>query len=632
MKLKRVMIKNFRSIADLNLDFYPQCQALVGLNESGKSNILKALRLLSAEYNPTPDDMRDPLSEEKPIDKSYVWFIFRFEEEEKKSIYNGLMQHLLLRDVESPFITNNKELLSVKDYCATLSEGLYIVDIRTGKKFESRWASTQPEAICERWKGVSKTCPIEYKVVIDKGNEVPLVNFKAVNVDDFPEIPSEYLNKLTTKDVVGICGPLITGTVKNNLPTCIFWEYSDNNLLPGKIDFIAFNKDPNAFTPLKIMFNLADISDIPAALTAAKFTSNGTRNLLNRVAGKATKHIQSIWKEYRGISIFLSENGPHIDAGVQDESNFYNFASRSDGFKRFITFLLLISAKERTKQLSNSLILIDEPDICLHPSGVKYLRDELLKISSSNYVLYATHSIFMIDRENTSRHLIVTKDKEVTTVKRADTSNILDEEVIYNALGYSVFEGLKKTNIIFEGWRDKNLFRVALKSKGKKATTKQFDTYGTCHAEGVKDIPRISSTLDLANRKFIVISDDDPVAIQYQKRYKGVGKWLRYSEILGSGNMTSEDFVKSLVLGRALSESIRDNEILKGKELPSLNRDCGRLETVKQWLNISDLERDDQNIIITNFKEYVFSHLKPGDIEERYFAFLKQLLRAIDET
>jgi len=46
----------------------------------------------------------------------------------------------------------------------------------------------------------------------------------------------------------------------------------------------------------------------------------------------------------------------------------------------------------------------------------------------------------MIDRENIGRHLIVKKELEKTSARAADFANIVDEEVLYNALGYSVFD------------------------------------------------------------------------------------------------------------------------------------------------------------------------------------------------
>jgi len=38
------------------------------------------------------------------------------------------------------------------------------------------------------------------------------------------------------------------------------------------------------------------------------------------------------------------------------------------------------------------------------------MREELIKLSQFNTVLFATHSVFMIDREAIERHIIVKKE------------------------------------------------------------------------------------------------------------------------------------------------------------------------------------------------------------------------------
>jgi predicted ATP-dependent endonuclease of OLD family len=67
MFLKRCEIKNFRSIKDLTVNFDNNFQILVGLNESGKSNILRALSFLEPTVIPNADDIRDPRHDEEPI-------------------------------------------------------------------------------------------------------------------------------------------------------------------------------------------------------------------------------------------------------------------------------------------------------------------------------------------------------------------------------------------------------------------------------------------------------------------------------------------------------------------------------------------------------------------------------------
>ena len=59
MRLVRAEISNFRSIESLVFSFYPTCKVLVGINESGKSNILKALSFLDPKVLFEEDDLRE---------------------------------------------------------------------------------------------------------------------------------------------------------------------------------------------------------------------------------------------------------------------------------------------------------------------------------------------------------------------------------------------------------------------------------------------------------------------------------------------------------------------------------------------------------------------------------------------
>lgn len=53
MYISRVVIKNYRSIKDLVLNFNPGKNIIVGKNNSGKSNIIKAIDIVLGESSPT---------------------------------------------------------------------------------------------------------------------------------------------------------------------------------------------------------------------------------------------------------------------------------------------------------------------------------------------------------------------------------------------------------------------------------------------------------------------------------------------------------------------------------------------------------------------------------------------------
>ena len=75
MKLTDVTIKNFRSIKELTVDINPlddnsSSYGLIGINEAGKSSILKALSFKDNfdSFIPTIKDFNDKL---KPIEVAY---------------------------------------------------------------------------------------------------------------------------------------------------------------------------------------------------------------------------------------------------------------------------------------------------------------------------------------------------------------------------------------------------------------------------------------------------------------------------------------------------------------------------------------------------------------------------------
>ena len=133
-------------------------------------------------------------------------------------------------------------------------------------------------------------------------------------------------------------------------------------------------------------------------------------------------------------------------------------------------------------------------------------------------------------------------------------------------MGYSVFETLKENNILFEGWRDKQLFRIAIERiPNSHKEIKSLKNYGLTHAKGVKEIKYITPILELANRKCIITSDSDKPAKDKQKDYLSEPqpyKWLCYDELLnGEIAITAEDFIKSDYIIKTLKKQKEKYEI-----------------------------------------------------------------------
>ncbi len=516
-----------------------------------------------------------------------------------------------------------------------IKETVYIIDIRGKKKYQALWSIPKSAKIIGQWKKVKPT-PTPAPITLPDGTAALGGTYSIIDIGDYPDTPATTLSDLSPSELNSFASTAIQEVTEANLPDCLFWSYNEANLLPGQIDLEGFAADPETCLPLKHMFELGDAADIQAAIESAKQRSNGIRNLLKRISEQSTKHMHNVWKEYQGIKLGLQQNGDNIEATIDDTHNVYDLSRRSDGFKRFITFLLMVSAKAKTKRLENTLYLHDEPDTSLHPSGARHLREELIKISTNNnYVVYSTHSIFMIDRSRIDRHFLVRKKNEITTLEQVNESNIVDEEVIYNALGSSIFESLKAKNIVFEGWRDKRLFQIALSKlpSEQKALKKTFSEVGACHAKGVKDVSRITPMLELAHRECIIISDGDQPALEQQKAYNGYGAWLRYNQLLKNSHVvTAEDFIKPEAFQPILKNIRSENPSLAEFQFDDLKIEGGRLAIIEKWLKAGGIGKDATKPILNRIKEDIFSKLTPKNIEANYFTLLQELSLVISNS
>ena len=638
MKLSCVDIVNFRSIKKLTVDLDPTCRVLVGINESGKSNILEALALLAPERLPKKEDVREPLPDEPPITKASIRFVFKIDNSETKEVFESLCSKMLSSNKTTPMLKKSKEEINLKDFCRSVDEGLYCVDVFNEEKVAKYWTINTSYKILENWKKPSNACPDEYSFEVKTGEEVNPKEFALININEFKDIPLEYLEDVSTEDINELVGQEITRIVEEQLPETILWVYDEKHLLPATINLDTFAISPDTCLPLKNMFTLAGVSDIKKGIDNAQQVSrNALCNFLTSIANKTTVHFRNVWKEYKLVEFGLEHDGGNIIPIVK-EKNRYAFSKRSDGFKRFVSFLLMISTNVKMGLLKDALLLIDEPDISLHPSGARFLRDELIKISKKNYVVYSTHSIFMIDGEDISRHIIVSKKDEKTSIEDADESNIVEEEVIYNALGYSIYETLKKKNIIFEGWRDKKLFKVALKNVPRDYGRLKdvFKNIGICHAEGVKHIKNVTPILEFVQRDCVIISDCDETALEKQREYNrsdGYGIWRTYKEInTDICAVTGEDFIKIEVFNKLLRQAKKKYPELTNIDAPEFSCSGERLLVIDEWLKESGLDTSKRKEIKDEIKKKIFGELKPSHIDESYYKLLNSLALMFNQT
>jgi predicted ATP-dependent endonuclease of OLD family len=197
-------------------------------------------------------------------------------------------------------------------------------------------------------------------------------------------------------------------------------------MIPITLNLAQFAVTPDTISiPLKNCFALAGIvgADAIKRKVAVIAESTEREQLENELGESVTVHINTAWPKHP-IKITFSISDGLINFHVHDlntKGKAKTADQRSDGFRQFVSFLLTISAQNRNDELSNSILLLDEPETHLHPQAQEDLLRELVKITQNkrnNIVFFATHSNHMIDKGDLSRNYKVFKNPNKKQRKR----------------------------------------------------------------------------------------------------------------------------------------------------------------------------------------------------------------------
>lgn len=385
MLLKKITIYNYRSIEILSFDINKledktYTYGLIGVNEAGKSTILKAIAL--------KDGLKDESGQPLPLKKDFK-------------------EGTLPIEIEYFYHLNEKE---VNEHRIYLKTSLPDVDI-------------------------SKLNLSEINLIISFNYDNPS---QLISKIDILNLPEDSENKITIEEKLK---PVII----ENSHKSIFWTAEDRYLISQPIDLEQFATGPEGVSiPLKNCFLLAGINEGHIQSRISELTNDSTEieKLQNDLGEAVTKHIKKVWPKHPIEITFIISSGLinfHIkDSGIKSKAKTVN--QRSDGFKQFISFLLTVSAENEKNQLFNSILLLDEPETHLHPQAQEDLLQELIKITkneNNNIAFFATHSNYMIDKNDLSRNYKIIKPENAdTTIKEQFDKKISS----YASVTYEVFD------------------------------------------------------------------------------------------------------------------------------------------------------------------------------------------------
>ena len=147
------------------------------------------------------------------------------------------------------------------------------------------------------------------------------------------------------------------------------------------------------------------------------------------------------------------------EIGSKTQRQTHTLSEMGEGMRSIYLLSLLETYTEMQEQLS-SILMIEEPELFLHPTLQRVAGEILYRLSRKNQVVFTTHSPNLLANFNSREIRQVVLDKQGRSIVRDNT----DISVILDDLGYTATD-LMNVNFVFivEGKQDKNRLPILLK-------------------------------------------------------------------------------------------------------------------------------------------------------------------------
>ena len=462
MKLIKYRIKNYKTIDDTGWIDIDDIGCLVGVNESGKTNIITALLKL----NPVDITVRINALQDYP-----------------RSNYSRDKEHIeQIEFIEAIFELNNQ----------TTSES--------------------EEKASYRYIKVTKTYDetIHYYALQDIDN----VEDRTMEIENISE---EIPNFIYYASYASLDSELHLPTIINSLSRKEeMSEKSKNKAKTLKVVFDYIKLKPEEILELGKESSYG-MTKKESVINEELEKKKERKVLLDSAANQLTRDFKEWWKQGNYIFDF-SIDGDYFRILVSDKirSDKIELESRSSGLQWFFSFFLIFMS-EADHEHKNTIILLDEPGHTLHPLAQKDLSLFFNELSKKNQLIYTTHSPFLVDAMNiTQTKVIYFEEDGITRVSdNLQINKNMAKKSIYpinTAIGITVSDtmliGCKP--IIVEGRSDQIYMTYVKRLLMKLGEFSSTEELVFMPVDGTKNIkPVVSIITGRDNELPFVIVDND---------------------------------------------------------------------------------------------------------------------------
>ena len=521
MRLTRFKVTNFRSVDDSGWIEVDLVTALIGVNESGKTNLLVPLWKLNpareGEIQPTSDYPKNKFGEirenrdkvcfitaqfETDTMQSQVASIAKISKEEAEVVQVSRYFDGKYR-VKFPAFNPRNEALAEDVRCVLTKLQSEISSVRALKQEEQlkiRLHRTVTELLQDiTTQYLSPQCILNLNQTLNA--EIPNEPAKTSSL-----VPCVLQ---TTSELNGIYDDLtlpepgeresVKKAILDMLPKFVYYSNYGNLdseiYLPHVVENVdrtdLGTKEEAKVRTLRVLFNFVKLSPEEILELGRDFDemnhgreptedeistiaeSKRERTILLQSAETSlTKQFKDWWQQgdYR---FELQADGNHFRIWVSDDRRLekIELENRSTGLQWFLSFFLVFLF-ESQREHKNAVLLLDEPGLSLHPLAQRDLSAFFDNLSKTNSIIYTAHSPFLVDsdRIDRARKVYVARDGTTKATSNLRFNETEDDQpgaayAVHSALGLTVAESLLVgcSPVIVEGVSDQH-YLTAIKS------------------------------------------------------------------------------------------------------------------------------------------------------------------------
>jgi len=517
MRLTSFCVKKYRSIEDSGeIPVDDKVTTFVGINESGKTNVMRALRKLNNK-----NDTKFKRLTENPIWHFKEWdpeeiFItgkFTLDEDEKAKVseldseYSDLTEISFSRNKKMDLICHFKEKEQTALPFPPFQEK-YLIPI------QSLIQAIDPATIDD---GVNQKNNITslfenigtgFEESLNIGKPEVLATIKE-RTEQLKQGLEPIAPKHDNSEIIGLIDKIseeitedASEDIKNylieRLPRFIYFE--NIGVINSRINLESLVSDIKSgdLTESEITAKtLLDMSGLDAkellTLSSTEKKSeprirddkDTASQLCNQASLSLTTDLDGIWSQNEHI-LEIELNGNHLRVWVinKQDNVRLQLEERSRGYQWYFSFYIVFNVESEGRH-RDSILLLDEPALFLHATGQEdFLKKVLPQLSEKNQIIYTTHSPFLLDLTRPFSIHTVTLDKDgpkrESHISKEHWAS--DRDALFplqSAVGYhlaqSMFIGTR--NMIVEGLTDFWILGTAsdlFESNGKMSLTKNF--------------------------------------------------------------------------------------------------------------------------------------------------------------